>query len=95
MGTSLQDIPKKLQYIVLDSDYVSGSNSTFTLNLSLEANTHAEDISQLIGIKLVDFHLMHGNHDHLGNFIDIICPEIPQRSQMLHERSGQIFERIP
>jgi hypothetical protein len=95
MGTSLQDIPKKLQYIVLDSDYVSGSNNTFTLNLSLEANTHAEDISQVIGIKLVDFHLTHANHDHLGNFIDIICPEIPQRSQMLNERSGQIFARIP
>tara|TARA_B100002019_G_C21269773_1_gene601511 strand:- start:1428 stop:2195 length:768 start_codon:yes stop_codon:yes gene_type:complete len=104
MGTSLQEIPKKVQYIVLDSDYVIGSNNTFTFNLSLEANTHAEDISQVIGIKLVDFYITQiGQENPISNetpsniakFIDIICPEIPQRAQMLNERNGQIFARVP
>jgi hypothetical protein len=27
--------------------------------------------------------------------VDIICPDIPQRAQMLDERHGQIFARIP
>lgn len=104
MNTSLQEMPKKVQYIVIDSDYVSGSNNTFTFNLSLEANTHVEDISHVIGIKLVDFYITGiGQENPISNetsssvakYIDIVCPGVPQRAQMLNERNGQVFARIP
>ena len=56
MVLGLKDLPKKTQYIVIDSDFVDGTNNTFTFNLSLSANTHAESISEVVGIKLVDFY---------------------------------------
>ena len=104
MTTSLQDIPKKIQYIVVDSDYVNGSNNTFSLDLTLKSNTHVEDSSRVLGVKLVDFYITQvgdqtpnsdGNPSDIAKYVDIICPDIPQRAQMLDERHGQIFARIP
>ena len=37
---SLQDLPKKVQYIIIDSKYVNGSNNTFSIDLTLESNLH-------------------------------------------------------
>ena len=54
---SLDDIPKKVQYVVLDSDFVNGTNNTFSLDLTLESNTHVEDMSRGLGIKVVDFYI--------------------------------------
>lgn len=104
MTTSLQDIPKKIQYIVVDSDYVNGSNNTFSLDLTLKSNTHVEDSSRVLGVKLVDFYITQvgdqtpnsdGHPSDIAKYVDIICPDIPQRAQMLDERHGQIFARIP
>lgn len=104
MTTSLQDIPKKIQYIVVDSDYVNGSNNTFSLDLTLKSNTHVEDSSRVLGVKLVDFYITQvgdqtpNSDEHpsdIAKYVDIICPDIPQRAQMLDERHGQIFARIP
>jgi hypothetical protein len=104
MTTSLQDIPKKIQYIVVDSEYVNGSNNTFSLDLTLKSNTHVEDSSRVLGVKLVDFYITQvgdqtpNSDDHpsdIAKYVDIICPDIPQRAQMLDERHGQIFARIP
>ena len=36
----LHEIPKKFQYITVDSNFVNGSNNTFSLDLTLESNTH-------------------------------------------------------
>ncbi len=103
--TSLQDVPKKVQYIIIDSEYVTGTNNTFSLDLTLKSNTHAEDISNVIGIKLADFYITQvgdaspssdSNHtSDIAKYVDIICPDIPQRAQMLDERHGQVFARIP
>ena len=102
--TSLQDIPKKIQYIVVDSEYVNGSNNTFSLDLTLKSNTHVEDSSRVLGVKLVDFYITQignatpvseGNPSDIAKYVDIVCPDIPQRAQMLDERHGQIFARIP
>ena len=102
--TSLQDIPKKVQYIVVDSDYVTGSNNTFSLDLTLKSNTHVEDSSRVLGVKLVDFYITQigdatpvseGNPSDIAKYVDIVCPDIPQRAQMLDERHGQIFARVP
>ena len=57
MSVSLDDIPKKTQYIVVDSNFVNGSNNTFSLDLSLESNTHVEDLGRVLGIKMVDFYV--------------------------------------
>jgi hypothetical protein len=104
MTTSLQDIPKKTQYIVVDSEYVNGSNNTFSLDLTLKSNTHVEDSSRILGVKLVDFYITQvgdatptsGNTlSDIAKYVDIVCPDIPQLAQMLDERHGQIFARIP
>jgi len=104
MTTSLQDIPKKIQYIVVDSEYVNGSNNTFSLDLTLKSNTHVEDSSRILGVKLVDFYITQvgdatptseNTPSDIAKYVDIVCPDIPQLAQMLDERHGQIFARIP
>ena len=54
---SLQDLPKKVQYIIVDSEFVNCTNNTFTIDLSLKSNLHVEEISEVIGIKPVDFYI--------------------------------------
>lgn len=101
MTLSLQDIPKKVQYITVDSQYVKGSNNTFTVDISLESNIHIEEMNKVIGIKMVDFYVTQiGQSDSSGNtnvakYIDIICPDVPKVAQILDERKGQIFARVP
>lgn len=101
---SLDDVPKKVQYIVLDSNFVNGTNNTFSLDLTLKSNTHVEDMSRVLGIKMVDFYITQvgesnpNNDNHPSNiakFVDIVCPEIPKVAQILDERHGQILARVP
>jgi hypothetical protein len=97
----LDDIPKKTQYIILESGFVNGSNSEFQLDLALESNTHVEDMSRVLGIKLCDFYITQvGENDvsgsnNIAKFVDIICPEVPKVAQLLDERHGQVFARVP
>ena len=97
---SLQDLPKKVQYIIVDSEFVNGTNNTFTIDLSLKSNLHVEEISEVIGIKPVDFYITQVGENDLGNtnvakYIDIVCDDIPKRGQILNERNGQILARVP
>lgn len=101
---SPDDIPKKVQYIIVESRFVNGTNNTFSLDLTLESNTHVEDMSRVLGIKLVDFYVTevgeaNPNADQhtseIPEYIDILCPEIPKPAQVLEERNGQVFARIP
>jgi len=97
---SLDDIPKRVQYVIIDSDFVNGTNNTFSLDLRLESNTHVEDMSRVLGIKMVDFYITQigGNDDsdtNIAKFVDIVCPEIPKVAQVLNERHGQILARVP
>jgi len=98
---SLDDIPKKVQYIVLDSQFVTGTNNTFSLDLTLESNTHVEDMSRVLGIKLVDFYITQIGESNasastnVAKFIDVVCPEVPKAAQILDERHGQIMARVP
>ena len=101
MVVSLQDVPKKVQYITVDSQYVKGSNNTFTVDISLESNIHIEEMNKVIGIKMVDFYATQiGQSDASGNtnvakYIDVVCPDVPKVAQMLDERKGQILARVP
>ena len=98
---SLDDIPKKTQYIILDSSFVNGTNNTFSLDLALESNTHVEDMSRVLGIKMVDFYITQiGENDanlntNVAKYVDIICPEVQKVAQLLDERQGQVFARVP
>jgi len=98
---SLQDLPKKVQYIIIDSEYVKGTNNTFSVDLTLESNLHLEEMSQVCGVKPVDFYITQiGENDQTGNtnvakYVDIICPDIPKRGQILNERNGEILARVP
>jgi hypothetical protein len=101
---SLDDIPKKTQYVIIDSNFVNGTNNTFSLDLQLESNTHVEDMSRVIGIQMVDFYITQvGESDpesavglaDIAKFVDIVCPEVPKVAQILDERHGQVFARVP
>tara|TARA_R110000782_G_scaffold52310_3_gene112295 strand:+ start:1036 stop:1749 length:714 start_codon:yes stop_codon:yes gene_type:complete len=98
---SLDDTPKKVQYVVLDSTFVNGTNNTFSLDLTLKSNTHVEDMSRVLGIKMVDFYITQVGENSsnlntdIAKFVDIVCPEIPKVAQMLDERHGQILARVP
>ena len=101
MVVSLQDVPKRVQYITVDSQYVKGSNNTFTVDISLESNIHIEEMNKVIGVKMVDFYVTQvGQSDATGNtnvakYIDVVCPDVPKIAQMLDERKGQILARVP
>ena len=101
---SPEDIPKKVQYVLLDSSFVNGTNNTFSLDLTLESNTHVEDMGRVMGIKMVDFYITQVGEADTGDlsgagdiakFVDIVCPDIPKVAQVLDERHGQIFARVP
>ena len=53
----LHEVPKKFQYITVDSNFVNGTNNTFSLDLNLESNLHVEDMTKVLGIKMVDFYI--------------------------------------
>ena len=96
---SLQDLPKKVQYIIIDSDFVNGSNNTFSIDLTLESNLHLEEMTQVCGLKPVDFYITQIGENDLGTtnvakYVDIVCDDIPKRGQILNERNGQILARI-
>lgn len=101
MVVSLEDVPKRVQYITVDSQYVSGSNNTFTVDMSLKSNIHLEHMNKVISIKMVDFYVTQvGQSDATGNtnvakYIDVVCNDIPKIAQILDERNGQIFARVP
>ena len=100
METSIHDIPKKTQYIIVDSHYVQGSNNTFSLDLALESNTHVEDFGRVLGVKMVDFYITQVGESgdgasNIAKFVDVVCQDIPKVGQMLDERNGQVFARVP
>ena len=97
---SLDDIPKRVQYVMIDSRFVNGTNNIFSLDLQLESNTHVEDMSRVLGIQMVDFYITQigGSDDtdtNIAKFVDVICPDVPKVAQILDERHGQILARIP
>ena len=98
---SLDDTPKKVQYVILDSNFVNGTNNTFSLDLTLKSNTHVEDMSRVLGIKMVDFYITQigENNSNLNTnvakFVDIVCHDVPKVAQILDERHGQVLARVP
>jgi hypothetical protein len=92
---------KKVQYLIVDSEFVTGTNNNFSVTFSTSSNTFIEDMRDVIGIKVVDFYVTQigaGGDDGRSNqakFIDIICDDVPTSAQMLSERTGQVLCRVP
>jgi hypothetical protein len=101
MPPSLGDLPTKTQYIIVDSNFVRGSNNVFSVDLSLESNTHVENMGKVIGVKMVDFYLTQigENNSNLSTnvakYVDVLCADVPKVAQLLDERQGLVFARIP
>jgi hypothetical protein len=90
---------KNVQYIIIDSEFVDGTNNNFTVTFGINSNTFVEQMRDVIGVKLVNFYVTQigSNDDGIYNeakYLDIYCAEIPTTAQMLSERSGQVFARI-
>ena len=98
---SLDDIPKRTQYIIVDSEFVNGTNNIFSLDLTLKSNTHVEGMNQVMGVKMVDFYITQIGENssnlntNIAKFVDIVCPEITKVAQVLDERHGQVLARVP
>ena len=90
---------KNIQYIIIDSEYVTGTNNNFSVTFGLNSNTFIEQMRDVIGVKLVNFYVTQiGSNDdgtyNEAKYLDIYCAEIPTVAQMLSERSGQVFARV-
>ena len=97
---SLDDIPKRTQYILVDSEFVNGTNNVFSLDLTLKSNTHVEDMNRVMGVKMVDFYITQVGENNsnlntnIAKFVDIVCPEIPKVGQMLEIGRASCRERV-
>ena len=97
---TVDELPKKVQYINVDSDFVEGTNNNFSVTFGLKSNVFIEEIRDVIGVKVVDFYITQIGENGLGTddvakYIDILCPEVPKPAQILDERKGQVLARIP
>ena len=97
---NLEEIPKKIQYLNVDSQYVNGTGNVFSVDLSMTSNAFVEEMRDVIGIKVVDFYVTQVGENGLGTgtakkYIDIVCPDVPTPGQILSERNSQILSRVP
>lgn len=81
---------KKVQYITIDS---VGHGNNFTIDFNLKSNVFIQEMRDVIGIKLVDAYFSNLSADI--NYVDILCPTVPLPGQILDERHGQLFARVP
>ncbi len=91
---------KKIQYLIIDSDFVDGTNNSFSVTFGLKSNTFIQEMKDVIAIKLLDVYITQigDNGTGTGNaakYVDIVCPDIPVAGQILCERIGQVFARVP
>lgn len=91
---------RKTQYLIIDSDFVDGTNNSFSVTFGITSNTFIQEMKDVIAIKLMDVYITQigesdGGSGNAAKYVDIVCPEIPVAGQMLSERNGQVFARVP
>jgi len=92
---------KKIQYLVIDSDFVQGVNNNFTVTFGITSNTFIQEMKDVIAIKLVDIYITQvgqtgdGGTGNGVKYVDVLCSDIPTPGQMLSERTGEVFARVP
>jgi hypothetical protein len=84
---------KKTQYIIIDSDFVTGTAYDFKVPFGQTSNVFIQEMKNVIGVKMVDFFVTEIDGTKV-KYIDVLCPTIPLGAQVLDERNGQIFSRI-
>lgn len=97
---TLEEAPKKVQYIIIDSKFINGSKNNFDTSIDLTSNIFLQEMKDVVGVKLVDFYITQVGEADSGTsdtskYVDIVCPEIPTAAQMLSERHPTLFARIP
>lgn len=97
---SLKELPKKIQYLNIDSNFAEGNSKGLIVNFGLTSNTFIEEMKDVIGFKLIDFYITQVGLDGDGTgtgakYVDIICDDIPNPAQLLDERNGRILARVP
>lgn len=98
---TLQDAPKKIQYIVVDSNFIQkGVSNNFVIDFNNSSNVFIQEMKDVVGMRMVDFYITQVGTNDNGVFnsikyIDVKCKEIPVAAQVLNERNGIILERIP
>jgi len=101
MLLSLEDLPQKVQYVIIDSDHVDGTNNVFSVNFGMESNIHFEGLTRVIGLSVVDFYITQvgestsTNNTNVAKYVDIISDNVPKIAQLLDERNGQVLARVP
>ena len=92
---------KKIQYLIIDSDFVQGTNNNFTVTFGITSNTFIQEMKDVIAIKLVDIYITQigqngdGGTGDGAKYVDVLCQDIPTAGQMLSERTGEVFARVP
>lgn len=97
---TLEEAPKKVQYIIIDSKFINGSKNNFDTSIDLSSNIFLQEMKDVVGVRLVDFYITQVGDADSGSsdtskYVDIVCPEIPTAAQMLSERHPTLFARIP
>jgi len=97
---TLEEAPKKVQYIIIDSKFIKGSKNNFDTSIDMTSNIFLQEMKDVVGVRLVDFYITQVGEADSGasdtsKYVDIVCPEIPTAAQMLSERHPTLFARIP
>ena len=98
---TLHDAPKKIQYLVVDSNFIQrGVSNNFVIDFNNSSNVFIQEMKDVVGLRMVDFYITQVGTSDNGTidsikYIDVKCKEIPVAAQVLNERNGVILERIP
>ena len=100
MVDDLKTVPKKIQYISIESNYVEGTNNSCSITFDFDSKIFVEKMTDVIGLRLVDFYVTQIGEANTGTgsvakMVDIVCPDIPMAAQILDARHGTVFARIP
>jgi hypothetical protein len=96
----LNTVPKKIQYMTLDSNFITGTNNACSVSFNSESNVYIDGVKDVVGLQLIEFYITQVGEDNAGNntavkVIDIVCPDIPLPGQILDPRHGTVFARVP
>jgi len=59
-------------------------------------------MGRVLGVKMADFYITQVGEaspsvspSNIAKYVDVVCPDIPKVAQILDERHGQVFARVP
>jgi len=85
---------RNVQYIIVDSQFVTGSNNVFSVPFGNSSNIFVQEMRDVIGIRAVDFYTTNVGTS-TNQYIDVLCLDVPTSGQILNERTAQLLLRVP